>query len=99
MSSELTAYGAVELGKDQFELIATSQNLVTWAEESQFAAQALNKNPMLQQCAPQSIQESIINVAAIGLSLNPAYGYSYLVPDSVKSGNQWVKICQATRQL
>lgn len=91
---KLTAYGAVELGQEQFDLIASKDKLVSWAEESQFAVQALNKNAMLQQCAPQSIQESIINVAAIGLSLNPAYGYAYLVPDSIKSGNNWVKVCQ-----
>lgn len=94
MSNELTAYGAVELGKDQFELIASESKLVKWAEESQFAVQAINKNTMLQQCAPQSIQESITNVAAIGLSLNPAFGYAYLVPESIKAGNQWVKVCQ-----
>ena len=94
MSNEITAYGAVELGQAQFELIASKDKLVSWAEESQFAVQLLNKNTMLQQCAPQSIQESITNVAAIGLSLNPAYGYAYLVPDSIKAGNQWVKVCQ-----
>lgn len=94
MSNELTAYGAIELGKEKFELIASDEKLVKWAEESQFAVQALNKNGMLQQCAPQSIQESITNVAAIGLSLNPAYGYAYLVPDSIKSGGQWIKVCQ-----
>ena len=94
MSNELTAYGAVKLGQQQFEIIASKDKLVSWAEESQFAVQVLNKNAMLQQCAPQSIQESITNVAAIGLSLNPAYGYAYLVPDSIKSGSQWVKVCQ-----
>lgn len=94
MSNELTAYGAIELGQKQFEIIASKENLVAWAEESQFAVQAVNKNTMLQQCAPQSIQESITNVAAIGLSLNPNRGYAYLVPDSIKAGNQWVKVCQ-----
>jgi len=94
MSNELTAYGAVELGREQFELIASKEKLVSWAEESQFAVQALNKNTMLQQCAPQSLQEAITNVAAIGLTLNPAYGYAYLVPDSIKAGNQWIKVCQ-----
>ena len=94
MSNEINAYGAIDLGKDQFELIASKENLVAWAEESQFAVQILNKNATLQQCTPQSIQESITNVAAIGLSLNPAYGYAYLVPDGIKSGQQWIKVCQ-----
>lgn len=94
MSNELTAYGAVELGRSQFELIASKEKLVSWAEESQFAVQALNKNDALRSCIPETVQEAIINVAAVGLSLNPSYGYAYLVPDSIKSGSAWMKVCQ-----
>jgi recombination protein RecT len=84
----------IEHSRQQFELIATKENLVTWAEESQFAIQAINKNTYLAGCNPQSIQDAIINVAAIGLTLNPAYGYAYLVPENVKVGTQRVNLCQ-----
>ena len=89
MSNELIAQY-----KSDFEQIATRENLVLWSEESQFAGQAMSKNPTLAASAPLSIRDSIVNVAAIGLTLNPAYGYAYLVPESVKIGSDYVKICQ-----
>lgn len=84
----------IESSKADFESIASAHNLVRWQEESQFASQALAKNPTLAQCAEKSIRDSIINVAAIGLTLNPAHGYAYLVPESVKIGSNYTKICQ-----
>jgi len=65
----------------QFVKIADSHKLVRWEEESQFAMQALQNNKTLAGCVPESIQNAIINVAAVGLTLNPADGYAYLVPE------------------
>lgn len=64
-----------------FERIATTHKLVRWAEESQFALQALSGNDYMQKATPESIQNSVINVASVGLTLNPADGYAYLVPE------------------
>ncbi len=61
---------------------ATDQS-VTWAKESQFAIQAFQKNDSLAKTAmanPTSAQNAIINVAAIGITLNPAAKLAYLVP-------------------
>lgn len=61
---------------------ATDQS-VTWAKESQFAIQAFHKNDFLAKTAmanPTSAQNAIINVAAIGITLNPAAKLAYLVP-------------------
>lgn len=61
---------------------ATDQS-VTWAKESQFAIQAFQKNDFLAKTAmanPTSAQNAIINVAAIGITLNPASKLAYLVP-------------------
>lgn len=61
---------------------ATDQS-VTWAKESQFAIQAFQKNDFLAKTAmanPTSAQNAIINVAAIGITLNPAAKLAYLVP-------------------
>lgn len=66
---------------NKFNEIASNQKLVTWAEESQFAIQAIQKNDSLAKCHVHTVQNSIINVAAIGLTLNPALGYAYLVPE------------------
>lgn len=51
--------------------------------ESQFAIQALQSNNYLAGIAQKniaSLQNAIINVAAIGISLNPANKHAYLVP-------------------
>lgn len=83
-----------------FERIAQQRKLVRWQEESQFAYQAVKQSARLQECDPQTIQDAIINVAAVGLTLNPAYGYAYLVPDTIKVGKDqqgkdvWRAVCQ-----
>ena len=54
-----------------------------WQRECQFAIQAFQKNDFLAKTAagnPSSAQNAIINVAAIGISLNPAEKLAYLVP-------------------
>jgi phage RecT family recombinase len=40
--------------------------------EASFALQIINRDNQLQQCSPNSILEAILNVANIGLTLNPA---------------------------
>lgn len=65
-----------------FENVLTTDRVI-WAKESQFAIQQLQKNSYLQGAAvnqPGSLQNAIINVAAIGISLNPANKHAYLVP-------------------
>lgn len=62
---------------------ASTDNSVTWGKECQFAIQAFQKSDSLAQTAlrnPTSAQNAIINVAAIGITLNPASKLAYLVP-------------------
>lgn len=62
---------------------ALSDNSITWQKEQQFAIQAFQKNDYLAKVAmgnPNSAQNAIINVAAIGITLNPAAKLAYLVP-------------------
>lgn len=66
----------------QFNQIAEREKLVLWKAESQFALQAISKNTALAKCNVNSVQNAIINVAAVGLTLNPADAYAYLVPRS-----------------
>lgn len=97
MDQQLTWPQVIEQAAQKFNKIATAQNLVTWAEESQFAIQAIQKNDKLAQCLPHTVQNAVINVAAVGLTLNPALGYAYLVPESEKikdNGREtWVQSC------
>jgi recombination protein RecT len=56
---------------------------IKWQKESQFAIQYFQKNDYLAKIAmsnPISAQNAIINVAAIGITLNPASKLAYLVP-------------------
>jgi len=56
---------------------------VEWQKESMFAMQQLYKTDFATKVAannPRSVQNAVINVASIGLSLNPATSYAYLVP-------------------
>jgi phage RecT family recombinase len=48
--------------------------------EVSFACQILAKNDYLAKSAPHTIQAAVLNVAQIGLSLNPVLKLAYLVP-------------------
>ncbi len=52
----------------------------TYAKEVSFACQILAKNDYLAKAAPHTIQAAVLNVAQIGLSLNPVHKLAYLVP-------------------
>ena len=77
------------LGKQEDQFIALNKhcpNQLDFLKESQFALQLLTKNDFLLNVArgnPDSLQSAISNVAAIGISLNPALAFAYLVPRKV----------------
>lgn len=69
--------------QEQFFTPVIADDSVKWSKESQFAIQAFQKNDFLAKVAtsnPTSAQNAIINVAAIGITLNPASKLAYLVP-------------------
>lgn len=60
-----------------------SDDSIKWEKESQFCIQAIQNNDYLAKIAVANInsfQNAIINVASIGISLNPASKLAYLVP-------------------
>lgn len=62
---------------------AITDNKIVWEKEKQFAIQAFQGNKFLFDTASKnqaSLQNAIINVASIGISLNPANKHAYLVP-------------------
>mgnify|MGYP003633444201 CR=1 FL=1 len=80
--SNITVYELVSQ-QEQFFIGALGDNKVEWAKESQFAIQVLGSNDLLAKTAMNaqaSLQNAVINVAAIGISLNPALKHAYLVP-------------------
>ena len=77
-----TTYELVYQQEQFFSKVLTSDEL-SWQKECQFAIQALDNNEFLAKVAMQnqsSFQNAIINVAAVGISLNPALKHAYLVP-------------------
>ncbi|WP_034912940.1 recombinase RecT [Erwinia sp. 9145] len=79
------SFNLIEFVKQQESLFvgALTDSSVSWAKECQFAIQHFQRNQKLAETAianPISAQNAIINVAAIGISLNPASKLAYLVP-------------------
>ena len=79
------SFNVVEFVGQQVGLFtqALSDQSIVWQKEQQFAIQAFQKNEYLAKVAmgnPSSAQNAIINVAAIGITLNPASKLAYLVP-------------------
>ena len=80
MMSDLVTY----IGQQEsLFLPALTDNSISWEKEKQFAIQAFQGNKFLFETASKnqaSLQNAIINVASIGISLNPAHKHAYLVP-------------------
>ena len=79
------SFNVVEFVGQQVGLFtqALSDQSIVWQKEQQFAIQAFQKNEYLAKVAmgnPSSAQNAIINVAAIGITLNPSAKLAYLVP-------------------
>lgn len=73
----------VQMIRPDFNKLAQIHKAVTFEEESSFALQLLAENDYLARVAmgnPDSLKRAILNVAIIGLSLNPYKGEAYLIP-------------------
>ena len=76
----------VKMVQPQFDQLARIHGVVNYLEEASFALQALQDNDYLAGVAmsnPDSLKRAVINVATIGLSLNPYKKQAYLVPRKV----------------
>jgi len=75
---------AIGKSRERFETITLAASTrMAYESESMFAMQAIMKNDYIYgiaNSAPDSVRNAVINVASIGLSLNPATAYAYLVP-------------------
>lgn len=74
-------YEGIQEAKHRF--LEISGGSLNYSEEEIFAMQMLTRNDYVFGVAnksPYSVQLAMVNVAATGLTLNPAMGYAYLVP-------------------
>ena len=63
--------------------LANNHNAIDVNAEKNYAIQQLYKNDMATKVAtsnPVSVQNAILNLSSIGVSLNPALSHAYLVP-------------------
>jgi recombination protein RecT len=80
MSTELV------LKKENFAAIKedwlkqSGTNEQAFYKEVSFAIQIINGNQYMQSCSQQSVLKAVMNVAQIGLTLNPVLKYAYIVP-------------------
>jgi recombination protein RecT len=75
---------SIEAAAPKFE-----NSTLDFAQQQVFAVQLLMNNEYTLKVAkenPNSLKLAMFNVAAIGLSLNPAQGLAYLVPRRIKRG-------------
>jgi phage RecT family recombinase len=77
----------VKMVRPEFDALARIHGAVNFVEEASFAMQILTDNDYLASVAvgnPDSLKRAVINVAAIGLSLNPYKREAYLLPRKKK---------------
>ena len=72
------------------QFLAANPYAMSFKQEYGFAIMAIQNNPFLLNCTPDSIKSSVISVALTGISLNPALKYAYLVPRNSKEGMKCV---------
>lgn len=70
----------VVLAEPMFKKVMPVGVTMNYQKEAEFAIQVIEKSTALKNCNMQSIQNAVVNVASIGLSLNPATKHAYLVP-------------------
>jgi len=84
MSAIVPYQNEIEAAQKKFvEIVQRTSSGVVFEVESMFAMQAISKNDFLAGTANKnlpSLRNAIINVASVGLSLNPVTQYAYLVP-------------------
>lgn len=80
--------------KNEFSRIKNSfvtlSNEETFDKEVSFALQHISKNSQLKKATLESNLQAVMNVAQIGLSLNPVLKQAYLVPRTANKNGQWV---------
>lgn len=85
MSKQLTVYANyIQDLEPEFTRLSTSNECgVTFKQEAQYAIQVLDNNDYIRDIAignPQSLRNAVLNVGAIGLTLNPIEKKAYLIP-------------------
>lgn len=75
----------IESIQEEFSTVLTDR-AISFAKEAEFAMQAIKSTDFMTNAAynnPQALRNAIMNIAAIGITLNPAQKMAYLIPRKV----------------
>lgn len=87
-STELAVYEPHLLtASRQFHRVSTYKEL-RWSEEKHFMMDVLTRTPSLRACTPESLVQSVLQAAGMGLSLNPIKKQVYLIPRKERKKRQ-----------
>jgi recombination protein RecT len=78
---------AFKKASNQFSKLRTNSDL-KFAEEKQHVQALMRTNPKLRICTPESIYQSMLQIATMGLSLNPIKQQVYLIPRKARKRKQ-----------
>ncbi len=70
---------ALKESKRRFDAQNKKTNKLTFEAEARFALSAMANNPYLYKCDPETLKDAMCNLAAMGLSLNPAAQQAALI--------------------
>lgn len=71
---------ALKDAKRRFDVQNKKVGMLEYSAEARFALQAFGNNPQLLKCDPETVKDSLVHLAAMGLSLNPASQQAALIP-------------------
>lgn len=70
----------IKESKRRFEVQNKKVGMLEFAAEARFALGAIANNKQLLKCDPETLKDSMVHLAAMGLSLNPAAQQAALIP-------------------
>ena len=71
---------AIKDSKRRFEVQNKRVQMLDFSAEARFALTAASNNSRLLECEPSTVTDSMVHLAAMGLSLNPAAQQAALIP-------------------
>ncbi len=75
--SQVTAI--VQQAQKEFSVISASDKLVEWAREAAYARQLIVADQYLVQAEERTIVNAVVNIANVGLTLNPIHRFCTLI--------------------
>ncbi len=72
--------GIIQDSKRRFTVQNQKVGMLEFSAEARYALEAVCKNKLLLKCDPETLKDSMVHLAAMGLSLNPAAQQAALIP-------------------